>query len=176
MECNATGYGTGSDTEMLVRSTLGPQHRPNDKIFKTVGRTARAMALRSTGNPRTYPPPSSPSSSARRSSPRSSTTYVNSSWPSSDYSRRKHHSRVTRANCKMTDAHGNQLSPTAPYLSCEFEPRRGYICLACDKELTQTFPSQTTTFAVCDNPGATLASERPRLTNNSYLRGYQGAT
>lgn len=69
----------------------------------------------------------------------------------------------------MTDAHGNQLSPTAPYLSCESSPGDVTFFLVCDKGLTQTFPSQTTTFAVCDNPGPTLSSDRPRLTNHSYL-------
>lgn len=122
MDCNGTGHGNGTDTERLVRSTLGPQHRPSDKVAKSVGRTARAARMRSTGNSFAYPSASSsPSSPTRRTSPRSRTPHAKSSCTSFE-SRRKYHARVTRANCKMTDAHGNQLSPTAPYLSCELSP------------------------------------------------------
>lgn len=124
MDCNGTGQGNGTGTDMLVRSTLGPQHRPGDKVVKSIGRTARAVSRRTTGNPCAYPSASSSSSSpARRTSPRSGPPHARySSCTSFDPSRRKHHFRVTRANCKMTDAHGNQLSPTAPYLSCESSP------------------------------------------------------
>lgn len=123
MDCSGTSNGDGADTDGLVRTTLGPQHRPSDKVVKSVGRPARAASRRSTGNAYAYPTASSSSPSpARRISPRSRGPRSNSSCKSFD-PRRKFHSRVTRANCKpMTDAHGNQLSPTAPYLSCELSP------------------------------------------------------
>lgn len=123
MDCNGAGHGGGADAETLLRSTLGPQHRPGDMVAKSIGRTARAAGRRTTGNPCAYPSASSLSSSspARRTSPRPRLPHATSSCTSFG-PRRKYHTRVTRANCKMTDAHGNQLSPTAPYLSCESSP------------------------------------------------------
>lgn len=182
-DCKGTCHGNGTGTDGLPRSTLRPHHRSGDKVVKRVGQTARARAStraasrRSTGSAQSCPsaPSSSSSSLSRLSTPRSSSTYTASSKSIDSRRNAKLHARVTRANCRMTDPHGNQLSPTAHYLSCELSPSRHYLCMACDTELIETFPSQTTTFAVCDNPGATLSSDRPRLTSNSHIRGYQGA-
>ncbi|KAK2611624.1 hypothetical protein N8I77_004955 [Diaporthe amygdali] len=118
MDCKGAAGGNGSEIDKIVRKTLGPQHRPADKVVKSVGRPVRIASRRNTGNPHAFSNFTSWSSasSARRTSPRPRPPHASLRLTGFD-SRGNFHSRVTRANSKMTDANGNQLSPTAPYLS-----------------------------------------------------------
>lgn len=121
---------SSGEGEKIARSVLGPQHPPNNKVLKGgKPRTrwgGRRRAPATTGR--------STSPITRRRSRRSSSASSSTSIISST---RSFHSRVTRASSRLTDENGEQLSPTAPYLSCKFiktrplPPRSSRHCIYC---------------------------------------------
>lgn len=101
-------------------------------------------------------PPTRSSSRRTRSSSSSSSNSTRSFTPASVYSNvRRLGARVTRASANLTDENdkpltdlnGKQLSPTSPYLSCEYPRARSDLVLLCDIILLM-LPT-TTDFDVC---------------------------
>lgn len=145
---NEAEAGEGEDGKFL-RKALG--QRGNRVVKPTVKNKTQTM-MSTTRNRRpqgttgsstgvVQGPSTRSSSRSTRSSSSSSTTSTRSSTLSSVYNNgRRLGARVTRASAKMvdtngkslTDHNGKQLSPTSPYLSCEYPRLRADLVLSCN--------------------------------------------
>lgn len=190
--CKSTGAGRGKrgDTEYMVRESLVPRHRGAQRILKhrkeKLGTKRRGVKTRSntTGSAvevrhsvrRTTRSACSP---VVAQSPKASLTRLDASDASADDELvgllgrgRFTGGRVTRASSRqiMTDRHGKQLSPTSPYLSCEYPYP---LCTKCD-DMVLMLPSAVHDVCRTQSSSTYLGSPPPdgpprSLTCSSYL-------
>lgn len=186
-----TDSGRGdSGVESVAREGLGPQHRGAERITKIsksqlgTKRRGAKTPVATTGSTVGVRDPAQPSSPARvtrttRSSSRAARPRADDAGDELDDlfgSGRPCGGRITRARSKevkKTDKDGKQLSPTSPYLSCEYPSAATFDnivhCANVAMHRPRCLPYAATLKQPC--PPANHRS----LTYSSYIRGYQGA-